>query len=183
MYEFFRDRLTNAYIDRTGAPNAKYTDGTNFPVSFWRGMYKTMNILAGISMNGRNIADHCRRLMRSVLSAEIIFWGSKDSKHAKDPEHLRYFWEKFTVPMLNKCGAKVILLTGGPAHDVFRSIILPNGGIYTPRHYANRNGQEFMIAAINHISTDTYKNYDKVAQYINNNRPDIVDAVHSLYYA
>ena len=183
VYEFFRDRLTGAHINKSGSPCAKYTNGKDFSVSYWLGMYKTMNILAGIPMYSRTIEDHCRRLMRSVLSAEIIFFGSKDSKHATDREHLLYFWEKFTVPMLEKCGAKIIFLTGGPVQRAFHDILLPNGGIYTPKRYFNGNGKEFVIAAINHISTDTYKNYDTVAQYLHDSQPEIVAEIQALYNA
>lgn len=183
VYEFFRDRLTSAYIDNTGAPNAQYTNGNNFPVSYWRGMYKTMNILAGIPQDGKTITDHCHRLMRSVLSAEIIFFGSKDSKHATDIKHLLYFWDKFTVPMLKECGAKIIFLTGGATQEAFHNILLPNGGIYTPKQYKNKYGQEFVIAAINHIARDTYKNYDTVAQYLHDSQPEIVNEIQNLYNA
>lgn len=183
VYEFFRDRLTSAYIDNTGAPNAQYTNGNNFPVSYWRGMYKTMNILAGIPQDGKTITDHCHRLMRSVLNAEIIFFGSKDSQHATDIKHLLYFWDKFTVPMLKECGAKIIFLTGGATQEAFHDILLPNGGIYTPKHYKNKYGQEFVIAAINHIARDTYKNYDTVAQYLHDSQPEIVNEIQKLYNA
>lgn len=187
VYEFLRDRLINTYIDYNGTPHAWTVQGSSFPVSYWRGMYKTMNILAGISQGSRTIADHCRRLMRSVLSAEIIFWGSKKSECATETERLLYFWERFTVPMLEKCGAKIIFLTGGPSHRVFHETLLANGGIYTPKHYRNRFGEDFVIAAINHISTETYKNYDAVAKYLRTDQPGIVpqalSEIQRLYHS
>ena len=125
--------------------------------------------------------------MRSVLSAEIIFWGSKRSEYATDTERLLYFWEKFTVPMLEKCGAKIVFLTGCPSHRAFHETLLANGGIYKPRQYRNRFGEEFVIAAINHISTDTYKNYDTVADYLRTNQPGVVSQalseIQRLYHA
>ena len=69
----------------------------------------------------------------------------------------------------------------------FYETLLANGGIYTPRHYRNRFGEEFVIAAINHISTDIHKNYDAVAKYLRTNQPGIVpqalSEIQRLYHS
>ena len=41
--------------------------------------------------------DRIERLMRSVLSAEIIFFGSKNETYTQDSDRRCYFWNKFII--------------------------------------------------------------------------------------
>ena len=124
IYETLRDRLT-ANINEKGNPCALKIEGgavSPYEVSYWRGIRMVMDEIAerfGIVSRSMKGKEHTERLMRSVLSSEVIFFGSKNETYSGNLERLCCFWDKFTVPLLRNCRAKVIVLVGGKANDTF----------------------------------------------------------------
>lgn len=195
IYDFLSNRFQDTFANQnTGNLAAIVVDGTNKcvnagrDVSYWRGMKFVMERLLG---NPKHFSpeEHTKRLMRSVLSSEVIFWGTKrQAAVVMTDARLDYFWREFTVPMLKNCGAKILFLVGANStREVFnRALQLRNGELFSlPR---NRHGEEFRIAAINNLSQPPY-NYAPIVNALRAEakKPGIVrDALleaRRLYFA
>ena len=187
--------LTNRFQDTctrpdTGNLDAIVVDGNNTcqprgrEVRYWSGMKRVMEELIG-NPGCFAPADHTKRLMRSVLSSEVIFWGTQSQDDAGNDndetlnKRLDYFWEKFAVPLLKNCGAKILFLVGANStREVFnRALCVKNGELFS--QYRNRYGEEFRVAAINNLSQPPY-NYTNIVKSLKDEarKPGIVrDAI------
>ena len=90
-------------------------------VKNWEGIRDAMHLLLGFpdGMIPQTKVEHTRRLMRSVLSAEVIFFGSQKEYGADNEDTLDYFWSRYVLPLLNNCSAKILFLCGGKVIDTF----------------------------------------------------------------
>ncbi len=88
------------------------------------------------------------KLMRSVLSTEVIFWGSMNEQHATDIDTLKYFWRNFTEPMIQNSGAELIFIVGTRTKRTFEGIYnlkLNFGDIY---NFYAPSGRNYQLAVI-----------------------------------
>ena len=116
-----------------------------------------MELLLGFAPYSRITKDETRRLMRPVLSTEIVFWGSQAGAGANGKERQQYFWNRFVVPMLNMSGGRIIFLVGMDVQKTFRRVQT------TPLY--NRFGEEFVVVRVNHFSQGT-QNYSSAANLL-----------------
>ena len=186
IYEFLTNRFLTACLDHRGTPDehrdvwypnawiirddnictGKETreEGGQRGVPYWQGIRNTMELLLGFKLHSRITKDETRRLMRPVLSTEIISWGSQAGFGADD-ERLKYFWNRFTVPMLENCGARIIFLSGKDAQNTFYEL--------QTRPVHNRFDERFVVFDVNHFSQGA-QNYSEAVSSIleqeNNNQ-------------
>ena len=165
IYEFLRDRLKIRINDKGNPCALKKSEGKeeSYEVPYWRGLRMIMEAIASEFEIGENDdEDRIERLMRSVLSAEIIFFGSKNETYTQDSDRLCYFWNKFITPLLKNCAAKVIILVGNKAKDTFKMVNTNRG--FPPRfsnhtYYWNASdiGKSFLVLRTKHLS----RNFDE----------------------
>ena len=156
----------NAWVIRSGntctGKNDEDKGGKN-GVNYWHGIRNTMELLLGFNPYSRITKDETRRLMRPVLSAEMVFWGSQGSK-GTGGKRTKYFWDRFVTPMLENCGAKIMFVVGKSSTlKTFREILIQSGEVYSP--FRNKFGEEIMIAAVNHFA-QTGQNYSQAVSSI-----------------
>ena len=190
-----RDRLIDTYIDDSGKIyiwEKKQFDRNNKiltcqkgskPIKFWNELLvDMMNLLIGSTEQSR---EHTQRLMRSVLSAEIIFWGSKNGEGAQDEERLKYFWENFTAPIIKHCGADLLFLVGEKTIDTFNIITrenLKSGDVISDGRFTSKLGKRYeAIAAIDHPSKRGKTNYRSVVSDLNGKIPQTIADIQTLY--
>ncbi|MBR0149778.1 MAG: hypothetical protein IJP89_00275 [Synergistaceae bacterium] len=169
IYNFLTTRLHDdntfgyaSHIDsaKGGYPNAVIRGGTfkREGVPYWKRMCEATRQLLNIPAVGIDFG----KLMRSVLSAEVIFWGSKNQDGGWGQKTLNYYWDKFVVPLLEKCGAEILILVGHSALTTFNSSFnrnddeknpqLKSGGVYSDLYMG-----KFKVAAVNHFSYSWHK--------------------------
>ena len=195
IYKYLRDRLIDTYIDDSGKIyiwEKKQFDRNNKiltcqkgskPIKFWNELLvDMMNLLIGSTEQSR---EHTQRLMRSVLSAEIIFWGSKNGEGAQDEERLKYFWENFTAPIIKHCGADLLYLVGEKTIDTFNIITrenLKSGDVISDGRFTSKLGKRYeAIAAIDHPSKRGKTNYRSVVSDLNGKIPQTIADIQTLY--
>lgn len=127
IYEFLRDRLSETtYVN----PDSGYTDAwvigagnickNKGGVQYWQALRRIMNNLLGFvdAITPQYRIKHTQRLMRSVLSIEIIPFGSQ-KEHGVSDDVIDFYFSKYTVPMLKNCGARIIFLVGKAVRKCF----------------------------------------------------------------
>ncbi|MBQ2616497.1 MAG: hypothetical protein IJG51_06125 [Synergistaceae bacterium] len=177
IYNFLTNRFQDTAETNNGKPQAVIVDANTYICrsmienivqngqnvqrakvqSYWNGMALVMNSLLGFPKECET-SGHTKKLMRSVLSAEVIFWGTKtqigagNNKKKLLDARLDYFWDNFAVPLLSQCGAKILFLVGADTtREVFnRHLCVEKRKLFKP--YRNRFGEEFRIAAIDNLS-------------------------------
>lgn len=77
--------------------NDNKEEGGQRGVPYWQGIRNTMELLLGFNPYSRITKDETRRLMRPVLSAEIISWGSQAGAGANVKERLYFLRGKITI--------------------------------------------------------------------------------------
>lgn len=166
--------LTNRFQETPLTPDAGNLDAVvvdgyhrciprGYEVKYWRGMKDVMTCLLGDGFTDT------RRLMRSVLSAEIIFWGTKRENNVNNSlNRLQYFWNAFVSPLLRNCGAEILFLVGATSTlKVFNKITnnaLENGDAMSWAF----GGKNFHVAAINNPGRSK-PNYKKAVDALNDN--------------
>lgn len=189
MYEFLRDRLSGTtYVNPdSGYPNAWVIGGGNicaprpYGVKYWQALRKIMNRLLGFvdATTPQDRIDRTRRLMRSVLSTEIIPFGSQ-GEHGVNDNALDYCFKKYTIPLLKKCGAKIIFLVGREVREYFNSVaktIIPsvasfkNGKIYPDTVFCLEGDRRvFQVAVIDSPSKHPEYKGQKMSEYLNHDK-------------
>lgn len=198
VYDFLRDRLRLAQTTANGGPyawkidaaaknaNAAVNTAQPFYVSYWGKLLPPVMNMFHPNIAGLPAQTHTQNLMNSVLSSEIIFWGSKNAIGTRKIGTLMYFWDKFVVPLLTNCGASLLFLVGADTLRTFNRILkklrkgitLTNGNIYDGTSIAGLfGGKVFQIAAIDHpdrrlIAAHPALNYQAVVNKLDGTVPD-----------
>ena len=108
--------------------------------------------------------------MRNVLCMDIVPFGSRGSSKVSDDD-LEYCWKRFTLPLLEKCGARVFFLMGASIEKCFMQSLsdsekekagdcFKNGTYYK---YSCGGGPRF-VAQLPHPSNQRAKNDALIAQ-------------------
>ena len=193
LYDFFTNRFQESWatkITAKGYINAllfkdRKLAGKRCGVSYWRGMHNFMEkflIESGekdkdkLSKYKKEYKNLGRMIMAPVLSAEIVPFGSQREIGVKNNDALLdYCWEKFTCPLLENCGARILVLVGSLVTDTFgRSLGLQNGTIkvgepffyenVASERYRSKNG-EYLVVSVNHFSArEKDQNYKKAIE-------------------
>ena len=148
----------------------------------WQGMRYIMDKFSnGLNLQYRNNDNvkHTQGLMHSVLSSEVIFWGSQGEQHAKDSATLQYFWNHFVVPLLQNCGVRIIFLLGGEVQKTFDTCTDLGVGNGSFINVKNLNGN-FTIVTMPHPSN--YANFSNlydttIHKLLNSDIPSIKQTV------
>ncbi len=123
-------------------------------VRYWSGMKGAMSCLLG------NGFTNIKRLMRSVLSAEIIFWGTKEEKNVNNSmPRLQYFWNSFVDPLLRNCGAKILFLVGATSTLQAFNTVTGNKLKNAKAMNWNLGGKNFAVAAMNNPAGQAGSNH------------------------
>lgn len=190
IYDFLRDRLVDySYVNDNGSLFAWVKDNFDADtgltcrrsyVQFWNALLvDMMNFLMGYTSRTLNT----QKLMRSVLSSEIIFWGSKRGVGANNKQRLQDFWEKYTTPVIKYCGADILFLVGGNTIETFNTITgqtLTSGDVKSGTSFAEKLGKEYkIIAAIDHPGKHGTLNYSHVIKDIKKKFPEAKENIHA----
>ena len=183
IYEFLRDRFQTTYVNpSSGYPDAWVIgDGNKGGVQYWQALRRIMNSLLGFVDAEKPVhrIEHTRRLMRSVLSTEIIPFGSQGEYGASD-DAMNFYRDKFIVPLLKKCGAKIIFLVGNKVRECFNrasKTITPsvasfvNGKIYPDTVFRlEGDSRVFQVAVIDGPGKHPEEKGQKISEYLNHDR-------------
>lgn len=189
IYDFLSNRFARTYIDGSGNPDAWIIqpDDTCAPkpqgVLFWKGMRDFMEQLVGNPQQTPQ-PRHTRKLMKSVLSSEIIPFGSQDQFGAEDDDIVAYYWDNFVVKLLKHCGAKILVLVGGKTRKAYLRSLTRLFGIQSPQlatgvlydntqgaqPYCNKDGESYQVVTINHFSYHYHRDGQEPQNY-----PAVVD--------
>lgn len=194
IYDFLTMRFWNCAFTGNGInmnPNAWVIDdnlnckGRHRGVKYWGHMRKVMDKLVSMGIPGfaadPNPQMHTKRLMSSVLSSEVIFWGSMDGAVNMTDTELQFFWNNYTSAILNQCGACILVLVGRKALNTFSRI----SETAIPMGFSGRVpafcGNKFYIAAITDPSSFEPDNHAAViANVIASGDVKVTQALHQI---
>lgn len=184
VYKFFTERFQTTYVNEdSGLPDAWVIRDNNTcehkgGVRYWQDLRKIMAKILGVE--GDNSVSTTRKLMRHVLSAEIVPFGSQEERGVTDSV-LESCWGSYAVPLLKNCGAEIIFLVGVKTQEIFGKLALPeghkdieNGKVY-PDEKLNIEGadgqpRKFHIALIDAPNKRGDKNYNAVCDDLLKNK-------------
>lgn len=147
-------------------------------VEYWYGMKEAMRCLLGDS------CTNTKRLMRSVLSAEIIFWGTKREKNVNNSMlRLQYFWNSFVDPLLRNCGAKILFLVGATSTLQAFNTVTGNKLKNAKAMNWNLGGKNFAVAAMNNPAGQAGSNHvAAIAALKGLGDPQVQQAINKAQY-
>lgn len=123
--------LVNRFQDTCVAKSGKFSlragvveNGSIKPkagvVTFWGNALDIVGELLG--NNDAPSEDRTRSLMSNVLCMDIVPFGSENIS-TLDGQSLKYCWEHFTLPLLEKCGARAFFLIGPDVSNCFSDFL------------------------------------------------------------